>query len=279
MISFWLPQKLRQSFNHIKKSRQLQFSWGFCFQDLFQVCHRTFFCVQELKSDLAPKECGTKKPVILQQFKFPLTGQQMLMRLPGNQRTKQCWWGVLIFSLLMHQQTRVLHSQQVKDSFIIMWLQCEAVRSAEWEKAGDNLSLWHHCFHIFLITERRMRFLIYTCLYLYAAQAALRAFQSSGDVMLMICSFFCLLKGNLNCLPDAGLALVMLKRVRVSAVNGYSGGVEVFLSSRLNFFFSPYWNTNCHVCLKLKCGVFLLAPLAWSLFIFKLMLSVTRITH
>lgn len=57
--------------------------------------------------------------------------------------------------------------------------------------------------------------------------------------MLMICSFFCLLKGNLNCLPDAGFALVMLKRVPVSAVNGYSGGVEVFLSSRLSsdFFF------------------------------------------
>lgn len=44
-------------------------------------------------------------------------------------------------------------------------------------------------------------------------------------------------------------------------------------------FFSPHWNTNYHVCLQLKCGVFLLAPLAWSLFIFKWMLSVTRITH
>lgn len=54
--------------------------------------------------------------------------------------------------------------------------------------------------------------------------------------MLMISSFFCLLKGNLNCLPDAGFALVMLTRVHVSTVNGYSGGVEVFLSSRLNFF-------------------------------------------
>lgn len=52
----------------------------------------------------------------------------------------------------------------------------------------------------------------------------------------MICFFFCLLKGNLNCLPDAGFALVMLKCVHVSAVNGYSGGVQVFLSSRLIFF-------------------------------------------
>lgn len=52
--------------------------------------------------------------------------------------------------------------------------------------------------------------------------------------MLMICSFFCLLKGNLNCLPEAWFALGMLKRVRGRAVNGYSVGVKVFLSSRLN---------------------------------------------
>lgn len=98
--------------------------------------------------------------------------------------------------------------------------------------------------------------------------------------MLMICSFFCILKGNLSCLPEAWLALVMLKCVHGSTVNGCSVGVKVFLSSRLksDIFFS-YWNTNCHVCLNLKCGVFLLAPLAWSLFIFKWMLNVLLGLH
>lgn len=57
--------------------------------------------------------------------------------------------------------------------------------------------------------------------------------------MLMICSFFCLLKGNLNCLPEAWLALVMLKCMHISTVNGHSVGVKVFLSSRFSsdFFF------------------------------------------
>ena len=59
--------------------------------------------------------------------------------------------------------------------------------------------------------------------------------------MLMICSFLCLLKGNLNCLPEAWFALVMLKCVHVSTVNGCRVGVKVFLSSRVNGdFFFPY---------------------------------------
>lgn len=66
--------------------------------------------------------------------------------------------------------------------------------------------------------------------------------------MLMICSFFCLLKSNLNCLPEACFALVMLKCVHVSIVNGYSVGVKVFLSSRLNsdfFFFKLKYKLPC----------------------------------
>lgn len=87
----------------------------------------------------------------------------------------------------------------------------------------------------------------------------------------MIRSFLCLLKGNLNCLLEAWLSLVMLKCMHISIVNGRSVGVKVFLSSRFSsdFFCVCYWNTNCHVSWNLKCGVFLLAPLVWSLFIFK----------
>ena len=54
--------------------------------------------------------------------------------------------------------------------------------------------------------------------------------------MLMIRSFLCLLKGNLNCLPEAWLSLVMLKYMHISIVNGHSVGVKVFLSSRFFFF-------------------------------------------
>lgn len=57
--------------------------------------------------------------------------------------------------------------------------------------------------------------------------------------MLMIRSFLCLLKGNLNCLPEAWFSLVMLKYMHISIVNGHSVGVKVFLSSRFtsDFFF------------------------------------------
>lgn len=52
--------------------------------------------------------------------------------------------------------------------------------------------------------------------------------------MLMIRSFLCLLKGNLNCLREAWLSLVMLKCMHISIVNGRSVGVKVFLSSRFS---------------------------------------------
>lgn len=64
--------------------------------------------------------------------------------------------------------------------------------------------------------------------------------------MLMIRSFFCSLKGNLSCLPEAGLALAMLRCVHESTANGCSGAVKAFPCSGLKsdffglgFFFAP----------------------------------------
>lgn len=140
-----------------------------------------------------------------------------------------------------------------------MQLQFEAVRSQEWEKAEDSLSRWH-LFPHFPYHGVKNVFFHLRLPATFCSTTILPWFKRSRGVMLMICSFFYLLKGNLNCLPEAWFALLMLKRVRGRAVNGYSVGVKVFLSSRLNSegVFS-YWNTNCHVCLKLKCGVLSLA--------------------
>lgn len=80
---FWLPQKLRQSFNHIKKSRQLKLNFleDFAFKTYSRFLTEHSSVYRNWSQTWLQKNVAPTNRVILQQLKFTLSGQQ------------KCWWG------------------------------------------------------------------------------------------------------------------------------------------------------------------------------------------